>query len=132
MSDRGIVETVDRVVPVPSSPEFREYSPSIWLGEKLAETIGKSVLTDLFERTRLGAPQKEILTLQAKRANVLGLFKVAPNKKRKITGKRILLVDDLSKSGNTLAELRRVLHNAGNGKVFPFAFTEAGGVRKKL
>lgn len=121
--NRAMVENIDRVVPAPSSPEFRAFSPSAWLGEKLAEIIGKPVLTDLFTRTRLGVPQKELHTLQAKRANIAGMFKVASHKKRKIAGKHILLIDDLTKSGHTLAELRRVLHNAGSGKIILFAFT---------
>jgi predicted amidophosphoribosyltransferase len=82
--------------------------------------------------TRPGLPQKEIRSLEGRRANIRGLFKFGPNQKRKVIGKRILLLDDLSKSGQTLAELRRVLAEGGSGKVVPFAFTEAGGVRRKL
>jgi len=123
---------VDCVVPVPSSPEFREYSASQWLGEKLALTMGKPAMTDLFIRSRLGTQQKELSTFEARQANIRGLFTVAPHHKRKIRGKRILLTDDLSKSGYTLAELRKVLSDAGSGKIIPFAFVEAGNTRKGL
>lgn len=132
LSKQMSTDEFDCIVPAPSSPVFREYSPSRWLGEKLAETIGKPVVNDLFIRTRLCLPQKELTSVQARKANISAVFKVAQNKKRHITGKRVLLVDDLSRSGYTLAELRRTLHEAGCGKILTFAFTAVGGTRKGL
>ncbi len=132
LSQQEMVAAVDYVIPAPSSPEFRDFSPSLWLGDKLAATINLPVLHNVFDRSRLGMPQKELPTTQARRTNVNGMFKVKHNIKRKISGKRLLLVDDLSRSGYTLAELRQTLHHAGSGKIIPFTFTKAGGGRQKL
>lgn len=132
LDEQQTIDDFECVVPAPSSPVFREYSPSRWLGEKLGETIGKPVVNDLFVRTRLCLPQKELPSYQARRANISAVFKVAQNRKRHITGKRALLIDDLSRSGHTLAELRRALHEAGCGRVLPFAFTAVRGFRQGL
>lgn len=132
LRENNMLNSVDLLVAAPSSPVFRDFSPPIWLSWKLAEVIGKPVVTDVFERTRLGFPQKEVTSARAKKQNIAGMFTISESRRRLINGCQILLIDDVCDSGHTLAELSGVLQAAGAGKITPFAFAETGSSRKKL
>lgn len=93
----------DIIIPVPSSTP-REFSPVHEVCKALSHTFNKPVQPCVV-KTRQTKPQKELLTLAQKRDNVTGAFSVRGD----ITGKRILLVDDLFDSGATLEEITRVL-----------------------
>jgi len=118
---QGIADAVDTVIPAPSNPVFREFGPSRWLAERLAESLGKSLIADMFFLTRLGVPQKSITSIRLKKKNVAGMYVIVPERTADIAGKRILLVDDVCDSGHTLGELRGVLQEAGAREVMPFA-----------
>jgi len=70
-------------------------------------------------KTRPTQPQKEMNTLAQKRANVAGAFTV----QGKVTGERILLVDDLHDSGATLEEITRLLQRRGARQVNALTWT---------
>ena len=72
-------------------------------------------------KTRQTHPQKEMKTLPQKRDNVAGAFALNND----ITGKRILLVDDLFDSGATLEEITKLLfkHNAARINVITLTRT---------
>jgi ATP-dependent DNA helicase RecQ len=91
------------IVPVPSSTP-REFSPVHEFCKALSAALNKPVQPYVF-KTRPTKPQKEMQTLPQKRDNVAGAFAV----KNDITGKSILLVDDLFDSGATLEEITKVL-----------------------
>lgn len=59
--------------------------------------------------------QSGIAEPAARRANVLGVYDVVAEEG--ITGKRVLLVDDICTTGATLAECARVLRDAGAAEV---------------
>lgn len=61
--------------------------------------------------------------LPARRANVLGVYETVPG--TELTGKRILLIDDVCTSGATLRECVRVLTEAGAGSVVCAALAHA-------
>ena len=72
-------------------------------------------------KTRQTQPQKEMQTLPQKRDNVAGAFAVNND----ITGKRVLLVDDLFDSGATLEEITKLLlkHKAARVNVLTLTRT---------
>jgi predicted amidophosphoribosyltransferase len=66
-------------------------------------------------RTRLTAPQKEVASWQLKRLNDLNGFRLA--KPLKLSGKRVLLIDDFLASGAILNETSAVLRECGAEKI---------------
>ena len=95
----------DIILPVPSSTP-REFSPVHEFCKTLSSAFNKPAQTRIV-KTRQTQPQKELKTLPQKRDNVAGAFAVNND----ITGKRVLLVDDLFDSGATLEEITRLLLN---------------------
>jgi len=93
----------DIIVPVPSSTP-REFNPVHEFCKSLSAALEKPVQPCIV-KTRQTKPQKELQTLPQKRDNVAGAFAV----KNDITGKSILLVDDLFDSGATLEEVTKIL-----------------------
>lgn len=97
----------DVIVPVPASTP-RAFSPVLEFCKALANAVGKPMLPCVI-KTRQTKPQKEMLTLPQKRDNVAGAFVLNSD----ITGKSVLLVDDLFDSGATLEEITRLLRKHG-------------------
>lgn len=67
----------------------------------------------LLEKTADNPAQSGIRDAAARRANVLGVYEAVGD----VTGKRVLLIDDICTSGATLTECVRVLENAGAERV---------------
>ncbi len=93
----------DIIVPVPSSTP-REISPVHEFCKALSGAFNKPAQTCIV-KTRQTKPQKEMHTLPQKRDNVAGAFAANDG----ITGKRVLVVDDLFDSGATLEEITKLL-----------------------
>lgn len=70
---------------------------------------------DTMEQKKLGA--------EGRKKNVKDAFSFAP-KRYNITGKNILIVDDVSTTGSTLSENARALKSAGAGKVYAAVFAK--------
>ncbi len=98
---------VDAILPVPSTSN-RTFDPVSAFCYALSERSKRPVVAGL-QKNRATFPQKEMKTMAQKRNNVSGAFTLNETLK----GKRILLVDDLFDSGETLNEITRVL--MGNG-----------------
>ena len=69
----------------------------------------------LLRKTVHNPAQSGLTEAAARRANVLGVYEL--EKDADVTGKRILLVDDICTTGSTLAECARVLKDAGAAEV---------------
>jgi predicted amidophosphoribosyltransferase len=111
---------------VPSTKGDRSYAPVTLLAENLRQRLGVQTVYPL-RKTRTTHPQKDMTTLEQKRRNVAGAFAVdAPS----VSGRRILLVDDIYDSGATINEGARVLKNAGARKVYALTLTKTGHVAK--
>jgi competence protein ComFC len=103
--------SVDAILPVPPS-QSRETDPVQAFSSALSDKI-RIPVQRLLVKTRQTEPQKELKTLSQKRSNVNGAFAVTGS----VTGKHILVLDDLFDSGATLEEITRLLLKSGAASV---------------
>lgn len=115
-ADRIASRQPDCLVPVPLHPsrEYdRGYNQSVHIAESLATGLDLPVRTDLIIRTARRHPQQTLPA--AKRAtNIRGVFKPDDEQPERM---RILLVDDVVTSGETVLEMSRVLDAVGHKTV---------------
>ncbi len=93
------------LVPVPlraSRLFFRRYNQAALLTQALARVSGLQTCPDALKRIRKTRPQ-EGMSRQARQENQRGAFAVPAAKQPTLTGRHILLVDDVMTSGATLA-----------------------------
>lgn len=109
----------DIIFPVPSSRQLG-FNPVYEFCKELGHVLSRPMKTSI-TKTRQTKPQKEMQTLPQKRDNVAGAFAINSD----ITGKCILLVDDLFDSGATLEEITKLLlkHKAAQVNVLTLTRT---------
>lgn len=109
------VSEPDWLLPVPmSSARLRErgYNQSHELAKALARRRGLRCEPELLLRVRHNERQAA-LKLEARAANVRGVFAVEPLRAGSLRGTNVALLDDVMTSGATLFELASVLLHAG-------------------
>lgn len=115
-------EPMDAIVWVPLSKKHRRkrgYDQAELLALRVGELTGIPVMSGL-EKIRNTATQSRIEKPAERRANVLGAYRVKEGVE--LTGKRVVLVDDVVTSGATLAECASCLRMAGAESVIALTF----------
>jgi ComF family protein len=110
----------DYVIPVPlhkARLRDRTYNQSEFIAESIAGATGTKVLAKGITRTRFTGTQTK-LNKQQRKENVKDAFSVNPRYKDSLTGKNIILVDDVITTGATILECASTLKNAGAGKIW--------------
>jgi ComF family protein len=110
-------EEFNLVSPVPLHPQRqneRGFNQSESLAEYFCQATGLALIKDLLQRVRPTIPQV-MLPRQERAKNVRGAFAVSGEVE--VSGKDILLIDDIATTGATLKECARILHKAGAEKV---------------
>lgn len=100
----------------------RGYDQAEELARETARVLGVEVVDVL--RKKRNNPAQSSLSAAARRANVLGVYAV--RRAERISGRRVLLIDDVVTTGSTLAECSRVLRTAGAADVVCAALAGAG------
>jgi ComF family protein len=106
------------LVPVPLHPRRlreRGYNQSHLLAKELGRLAGLPVAADYLIRERHTSPQARTSTVGERRDNVDGAFAC---RDRRLEGKPVILIDDVSTSGATLDACARALKQAGAGPVW--------------
>ena len=112
---RPLLEQADLIVPVPLHYvrlASRGFNQSAWLAGALARRTGTPLIVDALKRTRR-TPTQGGLSARKRRRNVAGAFAVRPRRAGHVSGKRVLLVDDVLTTGATLSACTRALKRAG-------------------
>jgi competence protein ComFC len=101
---------VDAIVPVPPSNTRRKHQPVIAVAQALSENIGVPVCDGCVTKVKSTAQLKDVFDF-AKRTEILsGAFTVDV---AKTSGKRLLLIDDLYRSGATASAITQLLLTMG-------------------
>lgn len=108
----------DVIIPVPLHParlRAREFNQSLLLADHLGRYLALPVSATNLVRTAATDPQTT-LSRQERLRNLRNAFEI--RRPQDLSGKRILLVDDVFTTGTTLNECAKCLRNAGAGPVF--------------
>jgi ComF family protein len=105
----------------------RGYDQSALLAKAVALELGVPAVSAL-KKVRHTPPQSQLRDAAQRRANVLGAYRIV--KKTNLTGKRILLLDDVITTGATASECAKTLLSA-NAKEVCFAAIAAASHDKK-
>ena len=101
------------LVPVPLHPRRlreRGYNQSSLLARELAKLTNLRVVEDCLIRTKQAQPQVRAASVEERRRNVANAF-VCQNDK--LSGKQVILIDDVCTSGATLESCAIALKNKG-------------------
>lgn len=108
---------IELVVPVPlhwRSRWSRGFNQAERIAEEVADAIGVKCCSNTLRRVK-ATPQHAQSSASARWENIRGAF--AAGSRASLTGRTVLLVDDVMTTGATVAEAARVLRDAGAAKV---------------
>jgi ComF family protein len=119
------------VIPIPLHRKRlrkRGFNQSALIAMDIARHFNIVLRTDLLERVRNTTPQMEIKDYDKRRKNVRKSFEVPAEMAGALTGKTILLIDDVYTSGATIQEAARALRRAGAAKVIGVVLAKTGSL----
>lgn len=109
----GFFEGIDLIVPVPLTPnrkKQRGYNQSEMLARGISEISGIETSTKIVERKNFKESQTHQMSRQGRMENVDGQFILTSNAKD-LTGKHILIVDDVATTGATIIACATAMKN---------------------
>ena len=112
---------------------MRKFSRGFDQVELIARATGKEMkmpVVSTLKKIRNTPPQSGIRDASARRANVLGAYKVKP--KADVEGKRILLLDDVITTGSTISECAKMLLLAGAKEVYCAALAASSAEKTRI
>ena len=121
---REMTREADALVPVPLHWRrlwARRFNQSAALALAVSNMTGVQVLGETLRRVR-ATPQQVGLDKSGRARNVQGAFKVPPERKADVAGRRLILVDDVLTSGATVDACARALLRAGAAHVDVLVF----------
>lgn len=110
--------TADAVVPVPLSQKRlkeRGYNQAALIAKEASRAVGIPYIDGVLDRVRETKRQTEITENAVRSTNVHGAFRADPS--FYADGLKIMLVDDVATTGNTLHEAALALYEAGASMV---------------
>jgi ComF family protein len=114
----------DVIVPIPLHPKRqrqRGYNQATLLALELAARLQRPVVEDALIRTKATAPQID-LNIQERWANVRDAFQCQTSS---LSGKQVLLIDDVYTTGATLESAAVALHRTGARSIWAYTLARA-------
>jgi predicted amidophosphoribosyltransferase len=109
------------IVPVPPTKVYRTFQPVLALATELANVFKVALLKSAIRKAKQIPELKNLYDADERQKLLKGAFEGNPDV---INGQRILLVDDLYRSGATMNAIAEVLLASGASEVYAFAFTQ--------
>jgi predicted amidophosphoribosyltransferase len=109
------------IVPVPPTRAYRKLQPVARLADELGARLKIPTAQDAIRKQKQFAELKNVYDGEERRKLLEGAFSVNSSR---VKGHRVLLVDDLYRSGATMNAIAEVLLSSGAAAVFAFAFTQ--------
>jgi ComF family protein len=132
---KPLLDGADALVPVPLHWR-RQWARRFNQSALLAEVVAKAADIPVSYRAlkRVKATSQQVGLSQAARAqNVQGAFRVPPDGKAEVAGRRLILVDDVLTSGATMDACARALLRAGAAQVDALVFARVvAGARNPI
>ena len=119
-----LTQEADALVPVPLHWRrlwSRRFNQSAALAGSVSQICGVPVLYETLKRIRATAQQVGLSKPQ-RAENVQGAFRVPPERRAEVAGRRLLLIDDVLTSGATVDTCARALLRAGAAHVDVLVF----------
>ena len=113
------------LVPVPLEKrklKWRGFNQSEEIGKEISKFLNIPLINDILFKIKETPPQVE-LSEKEREENIKGVFII--RNRKKISGKKILLVDDVYTTGSTMEEAARVLKKAGAKEVIGIVIARA-------
>ena len=121
---RELLAEADALLPVPLHWRrlwARRFNQSAALARAISDIAGVQVLHGAIKRVR-ATPQQVGLSKAERADNVQGAFRVPPEEKAQVAGRRLVLIDDVLTSGATADTCARALLRAGAAHVDVLVF----------
>jgi competence protein ComFC len=118
---RGWRSDFSVIVPVPATRTYRPNQPVLRLASDVAERLGVPIAADAVRKLKSFSELKNVYDAEERRKLLEGAFEVKP---KHVSGQRVLLFDDLYRSGATMNAIAERISDAGASQVYAFAFTQ--------
>lgn len=109
------------IVPIPPTRAYRKLQPVARLADELGARLRIPTVHDAIRKLKQFSELKNVYDGEERRKLLAGAFNVNSSR---VKGHRVLLVDDLYRSGATMNAIAEVLLSSGAAAVFAFAFTQ--------
>jgi ComF family protein len=124
LAGRELLAEADAVVPVPlhwRRQWARRFNQAALLSELVSKATGVPVAHGALKRVK-ATPQQVGLSQSQRALNVQGAFRVSPDGKLQVAGRRLILIDDVITTGATVDACARALNRAGAAHVDVLVF----------
>ena len=114
----------DIIIPVPiSKKRFKQrgYNQSAILAKKISKILQKEYSEKVLIKKQDNKPQSS-LTQEERNTNVIGVYQIL--NKTQLIAKKVLLIDDIFTTGNTINECSKILKQNGANKVGAFTIAK--------
>lgn len=111
LKTRLVTPYIDVILPTPSS-KYRDYQPVYDITSHVARELNKPFDLDFIHKIRETPELKSVQDSNERRRILEGTFSVRNPYQYK--GQKILIIDDLFRSGSTLNEITSLLYNQAN------------------
>lgn len=109
LKTRLVTPYIGVIVPTPASKQ-RDLQPVYIIAQEVAKRLGIKCDLNYIEKVKDTAELKSIEDIDERQRMLSGAFKVD----RRYASKKVLIIDDLYRSGSTLKELTRTMYNEGH------------------
>lgn len=109
------IDQMDRIVPIPATRTSRPWQPVDLIADGLGRYHGVPVLFDVLQKSPHGPELKDMDDPTVRLHTLRASLSIA--NEHKVVGQKILLVDDLYRSGATLTVATELLLKVGAGEV---------------